>query len=387
MNKHFTHPILLLVVVVIIGTSVSSKATEKQEALLDENNTRLVMDGGVTNNTFEQEHIPTPKQVRALYLTAWAGGTNSIKNHVAGIIDKSPTLNAVVIDIKDATGELAYRSNVPLAVEIKASSNRIPDIQSLIDFFHSKGIYVIGRISVFQDPLLATKRPQWALRTTDGAVWLDKSGLAWLDPKQKSVWDYIVSIGVEAYQNGFDEINLDYVRYPSDGNLALLGESRPTAPIRTKNLEEFFLYMDTQFRQILGIPLSADVFGLVTSVPLGDDLGIGQEFITIARHVDAIAPMIYPSHYAPGFAQQSVPARAPFAIIDKATADAVLKLSNAQLPVTVYRPWIQDFDLGSTYGITEVHDQIRALEKNGIYSYMVWDPANRYTPEAYYTQH
>lgn len=382
MNKYiFCSSVLVLVLVIVIGIFRAGTINARQT--VSKNDTQLIVDGDVVVQKFIQLHVATPQQVRALYLTAWAGGTNSIKTHVADLIDASPSLNAVVIDIKDATGKIAYRSNVPLAVDIQSSSNRIPDIQSLVEYFHSKGIYVIGRVSVFQDPVLARQRPEWALQTTDGEVWLDRGGLAWLDPAQKSVWDYNVAIGAEAYEKGFDEINLDYVRYPSDGDMAILGNHRPTASVRISTIGTFFAYMDKQFRNMLGVPLSADVFGLTTSAPEGNDLGIGQDFLTIAQHVDAIAPMIYPSHYTSGFAGQSVPAQAPFTVIDKATADAIKKLNTAQLPIRIYRPWIQDFDLGTPYGVPEVQAQISALQKNTIDSYMVWDPANRYTVDAY----
>src|SRR6185436_15037970 len=113
------------------------------------------------------------------------------KNAVLALLDKTEA-DAVVIDIKDYSGYVSYRMEVP---EVKASGAegelRIAAPNSLIKELHDRGIYVIGRVTVFQDPILAKAHPDWALRSkSKGGLWRDKKGLAWMDPAGQKTWDY-----------------------------------------------------------------------------------------------------------------------------------------------------------------------------------------------------
>jgi hypothetical protein len=149
---------------------------------------------------------------------------------------------------------------------------------------------------------------------------------------------------------------------------------------KSETLASFFKYLNDNLRAN-GIKTSADLFGMTTSVK--DDMGIGQVLEKALPYFDYIAPMIYPSHYPSGFEGFKNPASYPYEVIYKAMNDGVVRAETASSTKDKFRPWIQDFDLGADYGVTEIKAQIKALNDLGLYSYMVWSPSNRYTKEAF----
>jgi hypothetical protein len=334
----------------------------------------------------EVVHIDTPDSVRALYMSSWVAGTPSIRNRVIKTIE-SEGLNAVVIDIKDATGKVSFMGISGLVGQYNSYSTRVRDMAKFIRELHEKGIYVIGRVAVFQDPLAAEYDPSTAVQTASGDIWVDRNKLSWVDPSSEAHWKYIASIARESYSIGFDEINLDYVRFPTDGNMSdirypLSGDTPKKAAIITK----FFAYMDTEVRKGSGIPLSADVFGLATTVPDTHDVGIGQNWIALLPYVDALCPMIYPSHYATNSFGYTNPADHPYEIISAAVKGAIAKNATLGESIEKIRPWIQDFDMGANYDAEKVRAQIKALSDLGVDSYLSWDPANTYTKGGYKEQ-
>ena len=136
--------------------------------------------------------------------------------------EKARGKSQLVIDIKDYSGLVLYDSNLLWVNEFKTEQDRLGDVKALIQKFHDNDIYVIARQTVFQDPILAERKPEWAIQSRNGGLWRDHKGLAWVDPTEKAVWRYNLAIAKEAILLGFDEINFDYVRFPSDGNLSLV---------------------------------------------------------------------------------------------------------------------------------------------------------------------
>ncbi len=336
-----------------------------------------------------------PEAVQAVYLTSWTAGSLSRLNSLIDLVDKDERLNAMVIDIKDYSGYLAYKTGVPEAKASGAEDDlRIADINGVLRRLHNKNIYVIGRISVFQDPVLAKYRPEWAVQSSAGGVWKDRKGLSWLDPGAKPVWDYDLAIAKDALERGFDEVNFDYIRFPSDGDLAAIiyPFSGGSTPAR-ETIREFFKYLR---ENLPGAKTSADIFGLATIAT--DDLGIGQVIEDAYRYFDYVAPMVYPSHYASGFIGYKNPAAYPYEVVKHSLEGALLKrqaLVNSTstapeigLPAQAgkLRPWLQVFDLGATYDNTKVEAQIRAVQEvlnNATSSdawsgWMLWDPKNTY---------
>lgn len=334
-------------------------------------------------------HLPTPRPVKALYLTSWAAGTPSLRDHVIGLVEATEA-NAVVVDIKDYSGRLAFEVDNKKLMASGVVEERIPNIKEFIADLHAKDIYVIGRISTFQDSFLVKSRPDLAVkRASDGAVWKDRKGVSWLDQGSKEVWDYVITIAEESYAVGFDELNFDYIRFPSDGDMNDIAYDFYDKEKKTKSeqMKEFYAYLTKELDH-LDIPLSADLFGMTTTNK--DDLGIGQILEDALTYFDYVGPMVYPSHYPPTWNGYKKPAENPYEIIKLAMEGAIVKAdtvasstgSSQAVVRNKLRPWLQDFDLGATYTADMVRAQIKATYDVGLDSWMLWDPANKYTPGA-----
>jgi hypothetical protein len=328
-------------------------------------------------SSIEVTHIPTPTNVKAIYMSSWVAGSIKYRDPLVKLIDDTE-LNAIVIDVKDSTGKISFPVSDPKVSKYDSAENRIVDVRGLTNLLHKKNIYIIGRVAVFQDPYLAKKKPEWAItKKSDGGVWKDRKGLSFLDPANKDVHDYIVALGHEAYDLGFDEINFDYIRYPSDGNIEDINYHLAEGRTRADNLEIFFTYLSKEMKKDKNIPISADLFGLTTEV--NDDMGIGQVWEKALPHFDYLAPMIYPSHYPNNTHGFKNPAEHPYEIINTALKGAIAKTKAQNGDVHKIRPWLQDFNLGAIYTADMIRAQIKAANDNGITSWMMWDPKNKYT--------
>ncbi len=326
-------------------------------------------------------HIKTPDYVKAVYVSSWVAGSAKYRDPIIRLIDNTE-LNSIVIDIKDSTGRIGFQVSDSQLAKEGSPESRIQDIRGLTNLLHQKNIYIIGRVSVFQDPYMTKKRPEWAItRKSDGQVWKDRKGLSFLDPSNKEVWNYVVSIAHDSYNQGFDEINFDYIRYPSDGNIKDINYNIAKGGTRADNMEIFFKYLSQEVKKNENIPISGDLFGLTTEGT--DDMGIGQVWEKALPHFDFLAPMVYPSHYPPGHSGYKNPALYPYEIIHKALLSAVTKTKAITgQDINKIRPWLQDFDMGAKYTGAMVKAQMKAVYDNGLNSWMLWDPNNKYTPEA-----
>ena len=156
-----------------------------------------------------------PEAVRAVYVNAWAFGGKRFHDLVR--LAERSELNAFVVDVKDDTGYLTYRSTVPTAVRIGANSQlRARDVRERLRIMRERGIYPIARIVVAKDPLLAAGKPDWAVRHVDGGLWRDRLDFAWVDAFNDSVWVYAAQLAAEAVRIGFAEVQYDYVRFPDE---------------------------------------------------------------------------------------------------------------------------------------------------------------------------
>ncbi len=332
---------------------------------------------------FAVTHMKTPEPLKALYMTSYVAGHSQLRAGLVDLIDKTE-LNSVVIDIKDYTGRISFNVENPELAKFGSVEKRIPDIKEFIGLLHDKGIYVIGRISVFQDSFLVKTHPEYAVKTKSGAVWKDRKGISWLDVGAKPVWDYIALIGNEAYSAGFDELNFDYIRFPSDGDMDDIAYPYSQGKIKSQVLKEFFAYLDRVFHPddiTKNIPISADLFGMTTSNK--DDLGIGQVLEDALAHFDYVAPMVYPSHYPPNFNGWKNPAAMPYEVISYAMKYAYDRAIMASTTPSKLRPWLQDFSIGGTsYTPAMVRAQIQATYDVGLTSWMMWNASNKYTKEA-----
>jgi hypothetical protein len=343
---------------------------------------------------FVASHIDTPESVKAVYMTSWIAGRKDLRERVLNLI-YTTELNAIVIDIKDDTGRISFEIENPELKAYGSEEIRIADLRDFIADLHSKGIYVIGRISAFQDPYMTNRHPNWAVkRESDGGIWRDRKGLSWIDAGNREMWHYLALIGEESHNAGFDELNYDYVRYPSDGNMQDISFPHTAGKVKSDVMKDFFAYITGRLKSsdnpnLKSVPVvSADLFGMTTTASYGFDLGIGQIFEDAIYYFDFVAPMVYPSHYPPNFNGYPDPNKVPYEIIKIAMDGAVSKINalattSPNYNIKKIRPWLQDFDYGGNYDVFEVRAQIRATYDAGLNSWMVWDPGNRYTRGAY----
>jgi hypothetical protein len=325
---------------------------------------------------FGNERMSIPIPVYGVYSTAWVAGTKRIDSIINFI--KQTNMNTLVIDIKDDTGIISFPSQNQLAREIGAGSKRIPNLKELLARLKQERIYTIARIVVFKDPLLARKRPEIAVQDKNGGLWRDRKGMTWVDPNNRLVWKYNLDIAKEAVSMGFSEIQYDYVRFLSDGLLRNCIYPFSNGTPKEDVIRDFLLYAKKELNT-MGVTLSADIFGLVLTVP--DDLNIGQKLEKIASAVDYISPMVYPSHYPKGSFSFPEPNRHPYEVILKALQDGNKRIKESKAK---FRPWIQDFDLGyPPYRREQLAAEIKALEDNGIHDFLFWNPGNHYDPAKY----
>lgn len=325
---------------------------------------------------FVPTHLKTPSPLRGIYMTSWVASTREWRARMVKMVEETE-LNAIVIDVKDYSGRIAFEVDDPDLKKTGAVENRIDDARKFLASLHSKGIYAIARISVFQDPYMAKKRPDLTVKRKNGKAWKDYKGVEWIDPCAKEYWNYIIKIAKASERAGFDELNFDYIRFPSDGNMKDIRYTFCPAKVSKADLlENFFGYLSKNLKDTK-LPLSADLFGMVTVNT--DDLNIGQVLEKAAPYFDYIAPMVYPSHYPRGFDGYKNPALHPYKIIYQGMKKASERLLAASSTPNKLRPWLQDFDLGAKYTAEMVRKEKQAVYDAGLSSWVLWNAGNKYT--------
>jgi hypothetical protein len=313
---------------------------------------------------------------KGVYLSFYGIGDRSLRESALKLADQT-SINSLVIDVKGDKGVITYKTTVPLAGQIGAQKLIIvKDIRSLLQSLREKGIYTIARIVVFKDDVLATARPELAVKK-EGKVWRDRENLAWVDPAKKEVWDYNIDLAVEAAQHGFDEIQFDYVRFPY--RIGLQFSVASTEENRTKNISGFLREAKRRLAPY-NVFLAADIFGYVCWNL--DDTQIGQKLDEIAQHVDYLSPMLYPSGFQFGIPGYRNPVANSYKIV-------YLTLKRAQERTNIspvrFRPWLQAFrdyafDKRQFTG-KEIYDQVTSAEEFGAGGWMLWNPRNVYSSD------
>jgi hypothetical protein len=236
---------------------------------------------------------------------------------------------------------------------------------------HAHGAYLIGRVVTFEDPVLSEQRPDLAIHTSDGSIWRNNAGLGWTNPYDRRVWRYNVDLAAAAVKAGFDEIQFDYVRFPSDGDLSLIRYPGKRTQAMRWTIPAFVQYAGKRLHP-LGGRVSVDVFGLSAT----RDLGIGQLPRRVSRYVDAVYPMVYPSHYNPGEYGITDPNAAPGQTVTRSLEDFERALEGRKTRLT---PWLQDFSLGRTYTVEDVLSQVAAARGQHTGGFLLWNPEGLYT--------
>ena len=344
---------------------------------------QIVADSNPIDEVANKKSTP-PCKAKGIYVTGpMAGSTNNLNNLIDLV--ESTELNTMVIDIKNDSGEITYKMDNEVAKEIGATANYISNINDLVVKLKEKGIYLIARVVAFKDPILAENKPELSLKNADGSIFRDRSGLAWVNPYKKEVWEYLVSVSKEAAELGFDEIQFDYIRFSTDSGMKQVSfgkEANDKSKIET--ITEFTKYAYEELSP-LGVYVSADVYGTIISSNVDAKI-VGQSYVKMAKYLDYICPMIYPSHYANNSYGINYPDLEPYLLIKSALEDSqvVLEAKEEGEHLAIVRPWLQDFtatwvEKHQKYGAKELKEQIQGVYDAGYEEWILWNGSNRYT--------
>jgi hypothetical protein len=338
---------------------------------LAEASTAETLDIDVTLERFE---------ARALYAPAAVFEAPGRLDALIALAERTE-VNAFVIDVKETDGRLYFATDLPDAADVGAvRETPVFDAVEMVDTLHEHGIYAIARMVVMKDNTLAAARPELAVRNTatDGP-WRDNIGGAWLDPSAPGVAEYVAAVVGAVADAGFDEVQLDYIRWYSDGPYDLADTNLPnTQSVRLPAIGRVLRTVADELETRRAF-LAADCFPISFIVP--DDQGIGQRPEVIMPHVDYFSPMVYPSHYGPGVFGYGVPNDYPYEVIDRTLE--IMNRQAAGLPIVI-RPWIQDFGYGPfpPYSASQVRAEMQAAGDNGAGGWMIWNARAVFTEAA-----
>ena len=411
----------------ISGNTVSENSS-LEEISVPEN-------GGTAENAQEEaaENGLLPEEervkVKGIYVTGAMAGTSGMDDLIA-LVDRTE-LNTMVIDVKNDDGRVVYEMDTTMVSEIGSSKKLVSDMPGLIQKCKEHDIYLIARIVAFKDPFLAENRTDLALHDESGNLFRDSSGLAWVNPYKEEVWEYLLEIAEEAVAIGFDEIQFDYIRFATDSGMKNV-DFGPEAEGKSREavITEFVEYASERLHS-QGIPVSADVYGIVIDSELDASL-VGQNYYEMSKYLDYISPMVYPSHYGPGNLGLAVPDAQPYETIYRSMSASRRVLSGWTPPEEAgvsennasegsvsensvsenealseadfseedfpdpreltpaeeiraqVRPWLQDFTATwvnghISYGPEEIRAQIQGVYDAGYEEWILWNAANRYT--------
>ncbi len=333
-------------------------------------------------------------KVRGIYVTGPRAGSTGMEDLIH-LVDETE-LNAMVIDVKNDEGNITFKlmndeiaADIPVldtVAEMDAGVRYIRDIQALMQKLKEHKIYTIARIVCFKDPCLAAARPELALNKPDGKPVTDANGLAWVNPYRQEVWEYLTELAEMAAELGFDEVQFDYVRFPvgSDADAAEYGVDRNTYP-KWQAIRDFLVYAGERLHEKQCV-VTADVFGTIIGSET-DVQTVGQDYAALGCTVDAISPMVYPSHYANGVFGLKVPDANPYETVLAALQGSYEELQEIpEKDRAVVRPWLQAFTATwvpghISYGGTQIREQIQAVYDAGYEEWILWNATNRYSAE------
>jgi hypothetical protein len=327
-----------------------------------------------------------PFSVRGIYLPFGLLTSEVRVRELVDLVDRTE-LNAIVVDIKSDRGWLAYPSDIPAAQHSRAYKSEVMDVNALLALCREKGIYTIARLVLFKDPSLAAAYPEWAVRTEDDQVWADGEGSAWGDPFRSEVQDYNIAIAQEVATLGFDELQFDYLRFPSDG---AVDRVRYVEESTSESRSDAIVGFCARLRAALdsyAVVISADVFGLTVWVSPEEDMGIGQRVVDIAPYVDYISPMLYPATFVSGNLGYEDPLEHPYELIYRSCVELYQRIQT-HVPLSAewpkVRPWLQHYSAdGVVYGVEEMNLQKQAAADAQTRGWMFWNAAGKYLEEAF----
>lgn len=410
--------VVLTVVISKYGSNISQKflgnnverTQDSKEENTTQNTTTNTTTKGSPTSTPEPTPEPTPDvpkhikpvKVKAVYFSGSFAGSDKRLDHIIDVINTTE-LNALVVDIKEG-GLMKYKSDLPEVVDNKLYE-KFYDVDKVIKKLHENNIYVIGRIVCFRDDGLASKRPDLAIKRPDGSFWLENkknSKSKWTNPFNQDVWRYNIDIAKEAVNKGFDEIQFDYVRFPTAGSKEVDYGVNPG--VKADAICGFLDLAEKEINEGMGIQVSADIFGIASISP-PDGNSIGQVIERIGKNLDYLSPMVYPSHYANaghglfgnGTGQDingvkfTSPDLQPYEVVYNTLLVTKRKISAIPGYKAKLRPYLQDFSFASEknktyfqdYNAEQIRQQIKAVYDAGYEEWILWDGHNTYTEDAF----
>lgn len=328
---------------------------------------------------------PEPVKVKGIYVSGPVAGIEKMDGLI-DLVDRTE-LNAMVIDVKNDEGKVTYKMQSDLVQELEASVAYIPNISELVEKCKEKNIYLIARIVAFRDPYLAEEKPEWAVHTKAGDVFRDKNGMAWVNPYNREVWDYLVEVASRAAEDGFDEVQFDYIRFSTDVKEEEV-DYGPEAEKADKVdiITEFTKYLYEKLEP-QGVYVAADVFGTVIDNKK-DQMIVGQDYAKMAANLDYICPMVYPSHYYNGAYGIEVPDADPYKTIYAASTASVRELEAVPEESRAHvRLWLQSFTASwvpgyISYGPEQIREQIKGAYDAGYEEWILWNAAVNYQADS-----
>lgn len=361
------------------------KTGEETDSVSDKSETGKEAESGADNKKKTKR-----VKVKGIYVSGPIAG-HSKMDELIELVDTTE-LNAMVIDVKNDDGRITYQLDQDtVASQIGADINYVPDMNALVKRCKEKDIYLIARIVAFKDPYLAQQCPDYAVKTKAGEIFRDKSGLAWVNPYNHEVWDYLIEVATQAANIGFDEIQFDYIRFSTDLKSDKL-DFGPEAENKSKTdiITEFTQYAYNELSD-LGVYVAADVYGTIIESKIDQDI-VGQNYVEMASNLDYICPMVYPSHYANGVYGIPIPDAQPYDTVKAAMQSAAKQLS--VIPKenrAINRVWIQSFtaswvDGHISYGPKQIRDQIHGAYDAGFDEWILWNAAVKYQRNSLLTE-
>jgi hypothetical protein len=325
----------------------------------------------------EMEVELSPLQVKGIYVPFGLLTNEDRTNELIDLVNRTE-LNSIVVDVKSDFGRLAYRSDVVEAQKANAFWEKVMDIKSLLSLCKRNGIYTIARLVLFKDSTLASAYPEWAVHTADKELWRDSEGSAWGDPFRKEVQDYNIAIAEEVAALGFDELQFDYLRFPSDGAVEEIQYVQDsTLEARTLTIKEFCARLRSTLEPY-AVLMSADLFGLTAWVSPEEDMGIGQRVVDIAPYMDYLSPMLYPATFASGNLGYEQPLLYPYEVVYR----SCVKL--AERTETPIRPWLQHYSAnGVAYTTKQILLQKEAAADAQTFGWMFWHASGKYDGQSF----
>lgn len=329
-------------------------------------------------------------KVKGIYITDLTAGSPKMEDILSKM--KDTELNALVIDIKNDNGQIVYQMNNGEQQAFYNTTNIVKDLPALLKKCHEQGLYLIARLVCFRDPAMGEVHPEWMNQKADGSLFKDNSGMTWINPYKKDYWDYIASVAERCADDGFDEIQLDYVRFCTEKGMKEVQYPEEAETNKTQIITEFVQYMSDRLanKQVF---FSTDVFGTIIGSYV-DSTAVGQDYSDMAASVDYMCPMIYPSHYGDGNFGIEHPDTDPYKTIYSALRSSQKELalvkSGDNYQATV-RPWLQGFTASYLqhyipYEKEQFRAQIQAVYDSGYDEWLFWNAGSNYDFSYFYTK-